>query len=155
MTLSRPRPIEHLPIQRIRSWYRNRPIHNKCMMGYSVMGLRDRAATTKCLLAWNCAGVRIGPPTSLGTGSLAPVRRSSWSPASFVSSFLHLVQHCNVRMLGSTRAWERHVLYTVGCDKPQGIDGFRVRKPAECSTEATVLRTAYCVLKISSFVAAV
>ena len=39
--------LEHLPIQRIRSWYRVRSIPNTCMMGYSVMGLRDRA---KCLL---------------------------------------------------------------------------------------------------------
>ena len=46
------------------------------MVGYSVEGLRCRAATTQCLLSWNCAGVGVDIlvlPTPLGTSSLALV----------------------------------------------------------------------------------
>ena len=31
------------------------------LVGYSVTGLRYGAATTKCLLSWNCAGAGVGP----------------------------------------------------------------------------------------------
>ena len=43
------------------------------LVSYSVIRLRYRAATTKCLLSWNCAGAGVGPRPPLGTGSLVPV----------------------------------------------------------------------------------
>ena len=47
------------------------------LVSYSVIGLRYRAATTKCLLSWNCAGAGVGPRPPLGTGSLDPLESRS------------------------------------------------------------------------------
>ena len=77
MTLSRPHP-RTLPIQRIRSSCRGRPIHYKVYDGLLLFGVCYRAATTKCLLSWNCAGVGVGPRHHRALVVLPP---SSWSPA--------------------------------------------------------------------------
>ena len=52
--------------------------HKRVLVGYSVTGLRYRAATTKCLLlSWNCAGAGVGPRPPLRTGSLDPLESRS------------------------------------------------------------------------------
>ena len=107
MLRSRDLALAHLPLVRIRSWCRGRPTHSQVyVVGYSVMGLRDRAATTKCLLSWNCAGVGVGPRHHWALVVLLP---SPWSPANLderrwrACRFCKKVFHANKRQAA---VWE-------------------------------------------------
>ena len=77
MTLSRPFPMTPpYPENTVLVTEADSPTKN-VLVSYSVIGLRYRAATTKCLLSWNCAGAGVGPRPPLGTGSLDPLESRS------------------------------------------------------------------------------
>ena len=73
MTLSRPRP--RTPPNPENTVFVQGPTDPlKVEDGLLLFGVCYRAATTNCLLSWNCAGVGVGNwgPTPPCTGSFAP-----------------------------------------------------------------------------------